>query len=87
MQSRRGLPYQLKDDALAFKEIMASFDRSESTAGDRDGMGITPGETAQMLLQRLTDNEKTGEAKQLAARLRKINPELLRPDRGLQEPK
>ena len=66
---------------------MASFDRNESTAGDRDGMGITPGETAQMLLQRLEENGKTEEAKQLASRLRKINPELLRPDRGLEEPK
>ncbi|MHC4847917.1 MAG: ATP-binding protein, partial [Planctomycetota bacterium] len=84
---RARVAYQLKDDALAFKEIMASFDRNESTAGDRDGVGITPGETAQMLLQRLEDNGKTEEAKQLASRLRKINPELLRPDRGLEEPK
>ncbi|MHC4448748.1 MAG: ATP-binding protein [Planctomycetota bacterium] len=84
---RARVAYQLKNDALAFKEIMASFDRNESTAGDRDGMGITPGETAQMLLQRLEENGKTEEAKQLTSRLRKINPELLRPDRGLEEPK
>jgi len=84
---RARVAYQLKNDALAFKEIMASFDRNESTAGDRDGMGITPGETAQVLLQRLEENGKTEEAKQLTSRLRKINPELLRPDRGLEEPK
>ena len=84
---RARVAYQLDDDDLAYKEILASFDRNEESAGDRDGMGITPGETAQMLLARLEKNGKTEQAGELTARLRKINPELLRPDRGLEEPK
>jgi len=84
---RARVAYQLDDDDLALEEILASFDADSGTAGDRDGMGITPGETAQVLLARLEENGRAEEAKTLGMRLAKINPELLRPDRGLEEPK
>jgi len=77
--------YQLEDDDGALKYILASFTRQPQMAGERDGMGITPGETAQMLLTRLRDKKRYEEAKQLDDALGKILPELLRPDRGLEE--
>jgi len=77
--------YQLEDDDSALKHILASFARQPQMAGERDGMGITPGETAKMLLARLRDNKKYEEAKRLDDALGKIHPELLRPDRGLEE--
>jgi len=77
--------YQLEDDDAALKHILASFGRQPEMAGERDGAGITPGETAQMLLARLRDKKRSDEAKQLDEALGKIQPELLRPDRGLEE--
>ena len=71
----------LNDDAKALKSILASFDRSPDSAGSRDGMGITPGETAQMLLSRLrTAKDLEGSAK-LEAAMKKLDQELLLPDR------
>jgi len=78
--------YQLEDDDAALKNILASFQRKADMAGERDGMGITPGETAQMILARLRDNKRFEEAKQLDEALGKLDRELLRPDRGLEEP-
>jgi len=75
--------YQLEDDHAALKAIVASFERSPGTAGTRDGMGITPGETAQMLLNRLKESKQEKEAAQLSDALAKIEADLLRPDIGL----
>ena len=81
--ARARIAYQLEDDGGALKDILACFARRPASAGSRDGTGITPGETAQMLLARLRKNKKDRLAKQLADALGKIDPELLRPDRGL----
>ena len=78
--------YQLENDDDALKFILASFARQPQMAGERDGMGITPGETAQMILARLRDNKRFEEAKRLDEALGKLDKELLRPDRGLEEP-
>jgi tetratricopeptide (TPR) repeat protein len=83
LAARARVAYQLGDDERALKEILASFARRPESAGSRDGPGITPGETAQMLLNRLRERKKDELAKELAAALAKIDPELLRPDIGL----
>ena len=62
---------------------LSSFERSPGSAGTRDSMGINPAETAQMLLARLREHKKEALAAQLAEALAKLDPELLRPDRGL----
>ena len=46
-------------------------------------MGVTPGETAQMLLARLRRTERPDDVKRLEDALAKIDPELLSPDIGL----
>ncbi len=74
---------QLSDDDRALLEILESFQRRKQSAGTRDGIGITPGETAQMLLARLKKREKTDQAKQLEEALKSLDQELLRPDIGL----
>jgi len=76
--------FQLGDDDLALKSILRSFERSPDSAGTLDGMGITPGETAQVLLARLREKKREDAARSLADALSRLDPELLRPDRGLQ---
>ncbi|MHC5012320.1 MAG: hypothetical protein ACYTG6_15475, partial [Planctomycetota bacterium] len=83
LAGRARVALQVRHDELALKEMLASFARRPESAGDRDGMGITPGETAQMLLARLRRAEDQGPAETLEAALAEIDPELLRPDRGL----
>jgi len=84
---RARVAYELGDDDLALKEILASFAASPRSAGDRDGIGITPGETAQMLLARLNEAKKEEAAAKLQEALGGIDPDLLAPDRGLEAPK
>ncbi|MHC4953552.1 MAG: tetratricopeptide repeat protein [Planctomycetota bacterium] len=85
LAGRARVAYQLEDDERALKDILASFARDPSAAGTRDRMGITPGETAQMLLARLRENKKSGDAKKLDDAIGTIQPDLLRPDIGLEE--
>lgn len=75
--------YQLGDDDRALEAILASFARRPGSAGTRDGMGITPGETAQMLLARLRRTDRPDDVQTLEEALAKIDPALLSPDIGL----
>ena len=75
------MSYQLGDDADAHREILASFARFEEAAGARDGAGVTPVETAQMLLARLRENEATALADSLFEALSELPPDYLLPDR------
>ncbi len=77
------MAYQLLEVEQALADILASFAQSPETAGTRDRMGITPGETGQMLLARLKALERADLAGPLEAALSELDPELLRPDRGL----
>ncbi len=81
LAGRARVKYQQSDDDAALSDVLASFARSPSSAGTRDGVGITPGETAQMLLARLKSTERTEQVAQLEEALGKIDPELLLPDR------
>ncbi len=79
LAGRARVAFQLGDDALAAEAILLSFDRSPGSAGTRDGMGITPGETATTLLSALKTAKKDDVAAKLEKGLVRIDPELLRP--------
>ena len=74
--------YQLKNDDAALKAILASFLADRTAAGTRDGLGITPGETGQMLGARLRENKNEAAAKKLEEAMTALDPDLLRPDIG-----
>ncbi|MHC4817561.1 MAG: hypothetical protein ACYTF8_05870 [Planctomycetota bacterium] len=80
LASRARMAFELEDDERAVKEMLASFERHPDSAGTRDGLGIKPGETAQILLVRLRAQKKDELASRLAAALSRIDPELLLPD-------
>lgn len=75
--------YVVRKDDVALAAMLESFKRSPGSAGTRDGMGITPGETAQMLLYRLKNQKKADEVARLEGALASLDPALLRPDIGL----
>jgi len=79
--ARARVALQEGDDARALERILASLARAPSAAGDRDGLGFSPGETAQILLARLKQGKKDEMAAQVEAALASLDPELLRPDR------
>jgi hypothetical protein len=79
--ARARVLYQQGRDPEALEEMLAAFQGAPEAAGTRDGMGITPGETAQMLYARLKTGGQAEAAQRLEAALRAIDPELLRPDR------
>ncbi|MHC4163229.1 MAG: hypothetical protein ACYSUM_13960, partial [Planctomycetota bacterium] len=79
LAARARVAYELGDDERAVEEVIASFLRHPDSAGTRDGVGIKPGETAQMLLARLREQGRNELASRLAAALSRIDPELLRP--------
>jgi tetratricopeptide (TPR) repeat protein len=74
--------YQLKNDDAALKAILASFLADRTAAGTRDGLGITPGETGQMLGARLRENKNEAAAKKLEEAMTALDPDLLRSDIG-----
>ncbi len=81
LAGRARIAFQAGDDENAVAGILASFERSPETAGTRDGLGFTPGETAQAILARLKDRKKADLAGRLEKALQSLDPELLRPDR------
>jgi tetratricopeptide (TPR) repeat protein len=81
LASRARVAYQLGDDEAALADLLASFARAPGAAGTRDGVGITPAETGQMLLARLAKGERSDLASKLEAALAGLDPEFLRPDR------
>lgn len=81
LAARARIAFSLDDDGKALEEILASFERDPLAAGDRDGAGITPGETAQVLQNRLRERKKEEELKRLETAMAGIDPELLRYDR------
>ena len=80
---RARIYYQQGDDEKALEAILASFARSPDAAGSRDGIGVTPGETAQMLLSRLREGDDAEATKKLEDAMSRLDQALLRPDLGL----
>ena len=62
----------------AVQAIEASFDRRTEAAASRDGLGLSPVATAQMLIARLEAAGELDAAAGLRARLEALGPELLR---------
>jgi hypothetical protein len=79
--SRARLHYTTGDDERALADVLASFARDPATAGTKDAMGFTAGETGQMLLERLKRAGKADAVARLTAALAALDQELLRPDR------
>ena len=77
LAGRARVAYENGDDESALADVLASFARDPRSAGTRDGLGITPADTAQMLLARLTESKRPDLAEKLAAALAKLDPELL----------
>ena len=82
LAGRARVAYQLHDDERAVADVVASFARRKDLAGTADGLGITPVETAQMLLDRLKTAKKDDLAAKLEAALGGLDPDLLKPDRN-----
>ena len=72
--------YELEEDGRALTSIVKSFERSPGSAGTKDGLGITPASTAQMLISRLTEQGKDAEVAKIVAALGKLDPALLVPE-------
>jgi tetratricopeptide (TPR) repeat protein len=84
LAGRARVAYQVEEPELALTDILASFEKDPAAAGTRDRMGITPGETGQMLLARLKALGRQDLAHKLETALSKLDPELLVSDRGLE---
>ncbi|MFH0943828.1 MAG: hypothetical protein V2A76_01410, partial [Planctomycetota bacterium] len=65
------------DYEAALAAILASFERKPEAAATLDGMGLSPVSTAQMLLARLTEEERLDQAAVLKSALDDLDPELL----------
>ncbi len=82
LAGRARVEYQLSDDEHALADVVKSFARRKDLAGVADGLGITPRETAQMLLDRLKTAKKDDLAAKLEAALSTLDPELLKPEKN-----
>jgi len=76
---RARIAYELDDDTVALADIVRSFERGPGSAATVDGVGVTPAETAQMLMARLVSRQKTTEIAILETALGKLDPALLVP--------
>ena len=81
LAGRARMAYQLGDIDTAMSEVLASFARQTDAAGARDGAGVTPVETAQIVLSKLRVDERLDEAARLENALGELPPEYLLPDR------
>jgi hypothetical protein len=81
LAGRARVAYMLGDDDASLADVLASFARAPDVAGTRDGAGVTPGETGQMLLARLVEGKRDAPVAQLKSALDALDQELLRPDR------
>jgi len=85
LAGRARVSLEIDDLDPAVDDIIASFERDATAPGTRDGMNITPGETALALLARLKETDKTEETARLETAMGKMDPELMRSEVGLEE--
>ena len=81
LAGRARMAYQVGDVDAALRDVLASFARDTDAAGARDGVGVTPVETAQIVLAKLRVDGRTDEAATLEKALSELPPEYLLPDR------
>ncbi len=75
---RARLALEREDCEGALVELLASFERKPEAAGTLDGLGISPVDTAKMLLARLKELERGDLAARLETARATLDPELLR---------
>ena len=81
LAGRARIAFEAGDDENALEGILASFAKAPGSAGDKDGLGFTPGETAKVVLARLKERKKDALAERLQKAMDALDQELLRPDR------
>jgi len=77
LAARARLALERGDHEQALSEILASFERRPAAAASLDGLNFSPVGTAQMLLARLAESERTDLAERLQAALDELDPDLL----------
>ncbi len=77
LAGRARVELEAKDFDAALADVIASFDRSQSSAGTKDGMGIKPSETAAALLPYLKLLKKDDMVERLTAAMKALPPDLL----------
>ncbi len=81
LAGRARTAYQLGDIDAAIDDVLASLARDRDAAGSRDGVGVTPVETAQIILSKLRVDERLDDAARVEQALGALPPEYLLPDR------
>ena len=77
MAGRARLALEGGDHARALAQVVASFARKPDAAASRDGLNISPVDTAKMLLARLNELEQPELAAQLQTALDDLDPAML----------
>ena len=81
LAARARVAFEQGDDARALDELLASFARRPESAAGRDGLNLSPVDTAKVLLARLQqagDAERAARLTQALRDLEALDPELLR---------
>jgi len=74
---RARIAYEAGDDGTALEELLAALRRKPEAAAELDGLGISPADTARMLLARLEERKDEARAARLKAALDRLDPRLL----------
>jgi len=77
LAGRARIDFEREDYDRALQGVLASFERKPDAAGSLDGLNNTPATTAQLLLAKLKELDRTEQADILQAALDKLDPELL----------
>jgi len=78
LAGRARLAYERGDHEKALEEILLCFAKKPDAAATMDGLGISPVDTAKMLLQRLKEKKRDDLVARLEAAMASLDPELLR---------
>jgi tetratricopeptide (TPR) repeat protein len=79
LSGKARLRYEAGDDATAVADIVASMQRAPKAAATQDGVGISPADTAKMILARIVKEEKSDLVSVLETEMGKLDSELFVP--------
>jgi tetratricopeptide (TPR) repeat protein len=83
LASRGRFAFEREDYDRAVADVVASFEKSPTSAASLDGLSFSPAATAQMLLARLKQEKKDELAAKLEKALSKLDPALLVVPKGM----